>query len=157
MLKPSLVPGPLFGRSVAKQLRRKQWEAHRRSVLEAAANTCAHCGASYASHMICHEVWDYDDQNHIATLSGFDIVCRDCNSVLHFGFSLVLSARKGMDRDERAVAHLMKVNGLTRKQATKLIDDAFGEWIDRSKHKTWAVQIAPELVSKYPVLDSLTL
>jgi hypothetical protein len=107
--------------------------------------------------MVCHEVWAYDDQNHIATLTAFEIVCRDCDSVLHFGKSLLISERKGIDRDERAILHLMKVNGIRKRQANELIMAAFDKWLERSDHKTWAVQIAPELTSTYPILDGLTL
>lgn len=161
MLAPTLIPRPLYGRSVYNELRntkrRKQWEALRRTVLEAAANTCAHCGAIYESHMVCNELWAYDDQNHIATLTAFEVVCRDCDSVLHYGKSMLISEAKGIDRDERAILHLMKVNAITNDQAHTLILDALAKWYGRSQHKTWAVQIAQELVSKYPILDGLTV
>lgn len=164
-LMPALVPRPLWGRSVYNELRRtkrrKQWDALRRVELEAAANTCARCSAQYPSHMVCNEIWEYDDEKHIATLKGFEIVCRDCDSVLHFGKSLVIGGKRGdegtADRGDQAVKQLMKVNGITKRQAMKMIDDAFGQWMDRSEHETWAIQIAPELVKKYEVLASLTL
>jgi hypothetical protein len=164
-LTPALVPRPLFGRSVYNELRRtkrrKQWEALRRTVLEAASNTCARCAATYDSRMVCNELWAYDDINHIATLTAFEIVCRDCDSVLHFGKSLLIGSKKGdeamANRADQAIVHLMKVNGITEKQAHNLIDDAFGKWMERSKHKTWAIQIAPELIDKHPALVDLKL
>jgi hypothetical protein len=164
-LTPALIPAPLQGRSVSNELRRtrrrKEWEALRRTVLEAAANTCTHCEAVYESRMVCHEVWAYDDLNCVATLTAFEIVCRDCDSVLHFGKTLLIGGKKGDEVMEQladqAIAQLMKVNGITKRQANKLIDDAFGQWMDRSKHKTWAVKIAPELIEKHPVLGSLAL
>jgi len=111
--------------------------------------------------MVCHEVWAYDDLNHLATLTAFEIVCRDCDSVLHLGKSLLIGGKRGdegtTERGEQAVAQLMKVNGITKKQANKLIDDAFGQWIDRSKHRTWAIQIAPDLIGKHPVLTDIQL
>jgi hypothetical protein len=91
----------LQGRSVYNELnetkRRKEWEALRRTVLEAAVNTCTHCKASYESRMVCHEVWAYDDLNHITTLTGFELVYRTCDSVLHFGKTLLIGSRKGDD------------------------------------------------------------
>jgi hypothetical protein len=107
--------------------------------------------------MVCNEVWAYDDLNHIATLTAFEIVCRDCDSVLHYGKSMLISEQKGIDRDARAIVHLMKVNGISEDQAHTLILDALGEWHERSHRKTWVIQIAPELVSKYPILDGLSL
>lgn len=164
-LTPALVPGPLQGRSVYNALnktkRRKEWEALRRTVLEAAGNSCTHCKASYERRMVCHEVWAYDDLNHIATLITFELVCRDCDSVLHFGKTLLIGGRKGDDAMDdlahQAIAHLMKVNGITKRQAMKMMDDAFGQWMDRSEHETWAIQIAPELIEKHPILADLPL
>ena len=161
MLTPALVPRPLWGRSVYNRLPRKQWESLRRTVLEVAANTCTHCAEQYDSHMVCHEVWTYDDVKHVATLTAFEIVCRDCDSVLHLGKSLLIGAKKhdegSAERGDQAVKQLMKVSGITKRQANTLIDDAFGRWMDRSKHKTWAVKIARELIERHPVLASLTL
>lgn len=55
--------------------------------------------------MVCHEMWDYDDQNEMATLKTFEIVYRDCDSVLHFGKSLII----GGERSDQALKHMMKV------------------------------------------------
>lgn len=112
--------------------------------------------------MVCHEVWAYDDLNHVATLTAFEIVCRDCDSNLHLGKSLLIGERKGGDegtaqRGNQAVAQLMKVNGINKHEALKLIDDAFRIWMNRSKHKTWTVNIAPELIDKHSILAGVTL
>lgn len=159
-LTPTL-PGPLFGRSVYNELRntkrRKEWEALRRSILEAASNTCARCSASYESRMVCNEVWAYDDQKYIATLTALEIVCRDCDSVLHYGKTLLIAEQKGIDRDEQAVSHMMKVNGISGDEARDMILDAMAQWMMRSKRKTWAIQIAPELIEKHPILVGLKL
>jgi hypothetical protein len=164
-LMPAMVPRPLWGRSVYAELRRtkrrKQWDTLRRSELEAAANTCARCTAQYDSHMVCNEIWEYDDKKLIATLKAFEIVCRDCDSVLHFGKSLVIGGKRGdegtAERAEQAIEQLMKVNSISEKQANKLLDDGFGQWIDRSEHENWAIQIAPELFEKYPELTNVKL
>jgi hypothetical protein len=157
-LKPALVPRPLWGRSLYRKLPRKQWQALRRSVLEAAANTCAYCAAVYEKNMVCHEVWAYDDLNHVATLTAFEIGCRDCDSVSHFGHTLVSAGDDALDdRGDHVIAQLMKVNGISEREAHKLLDDAFGKWMDRSKHKTWAIQIAPELIERHPILTDVKL
>ncbi len=157
-LTPALVPAPLWSRSVYRRLPRKQWQALRRTVLEAAANTCTHCAAVYEKNMVCHEVWAYDDLKHVAALTAFEIVCRDCDSVSHFGHSLVSASDDALaDRGDHLIAHLMKVNGISEREAHKLLYDAFGKWMDRSKHKTWAIKIAPELIDKHPALAGLKL
>src|SRR2546423_5553566 len=135
-LTPALVPAPLWGRSVYRRLPRRQWQALRQSVLEAAANTCTHCAAVYEKNMVCHEVWAYDDLKHVATLTAFEIVCRDCDSVSHFEHTLAKAKDEAIaERANHMIAHLMNVNGISEREAHKLIDDAFGKWMDRSKHK----------------------
>jgi hypothetical protein len=159
-LTPALVPMPLWGKSVYNTLPRKQWEALRRTVLEAAANTCGHCDAQYDSGMVCHEAWEYDDRKHLATLTAFVIVCRDCNSVLHLGKSLLIGEKKGrsglVDRGEQAVEHLKKVNGITDQETRKLIKDAFKTHSARSRH-VWEIQIPAHMIEKHPILADLKL
>lgn len=159
-LTPALVPAPLWGRSVYNTLPRKQWELLRQVVLEAAANTCQHCEAQYEKGMICHEVWEYDDQKQVATLTALVIVCRDCNSVLHLGKSLLIGQKKGesglVERGEQAVEHLKKINRITDQEARKLIKDAFKTHSARSR-QAWQIQIASNLVEKHPILAELKL
>jgi hypothetical protein len=164
-LMPAMVPRPLWGRSVYNELRktkrRKHWDALRRVELEAAVNTCARCSAHYDSHMVCNEIWQYDDDKHIATLKAFEIVCRDCDSVLHLGKSLIIGGKKGdegtSERGDQAVKQLMKVNGITKKAAERMVMNAFDQWLARSTHETWTIRIASELIEKYPPLADLTL
>ncbi len=110
--------------------------------------------------MICHEVWDYDDQKNIATLSDFVMVCRDCNGVLHIGKSLLVADRKGsagmVDRGEQAIEHLKKVNGITDQLARELIKNAFKTYSARS-HRSWDIHISPHLIEKHPILMGLKL
>jgi hypothetical protein len=159
-LMPALVPAPLWGKSVCNTLPRKQWESLRRSVLEVAANTCLHCEAQYEKGMICHEVWEYDDLKQVATLTALAIVCRDCNSVLHLGKSLLIGQKKGesglVERGEQAVEHLKKINRITDQEARKLIKDAFKTHSSRSR-QTWEIQIASNLIEEHPILANLKL
>lgn len=77
--------------------------------------------------------------------------------MLHYRKTMLIAEKMGTDRDDQAVAHKMKVNGITEGEARDLILDALGQWIIRSKRKTWAIQIAPELADKHPVLAGLVL
>lgn len=159
-LVPALVPAPLWGRSVHNALTRKKWEALRRTVLANSGNTCRHCDAQYESGMVCHEVWEYDDADHVATLAQLIIVCRDCNSVLHLGKSLLIGQKGGMsgvvDRGEQAVRHLMRVNSISDTEARSLITNAFKTHKARSRHN-WRVEIGARLFEEHPVLRELKL
>lgn len=164
-LRPAPVPHPLWKRSVCNALgvKRKAWRTIRQQVIDDAASTCEYCRAQYDKGMICHEVWDYDDQNHSATLIAFALVCRDCNFVLHPGLALEVGYRQEARatgsiavQGEQAVAHLAKVNGISHAEAMAILTRAFYEHSKRSRH-TWQIGIAVHMVEKYPTLADLKL
>ena len=75
LLKPELVPRSLVGRSEFKALARgKEWIQIKQSVIETAQGICQICGSRRDKGMICHEIWDYDDNEHIAILSKFQLI-----------------------------------------------------------------------------------
>jgi hypothetical protein len=80
---------------------------------------------------------------------------------LHLGKSLLIGGKRGdegtAERGEQAVAQLMKVNAITKRDANKLVMAAFDKWLERSAHQTWAIQIAPELIHQHPILTDLKL
>jgi hypothetical protein len=57
----------------------------------------------------------------------------------------------------QARSQLMKVNNIKRNEADKLIMNAFDKWLERSNRRGWNIQISPELIRKYPVLNDLEL
>jgi hypothetical protein len=70
LLTIEMVPRPLHGRSLAKQLPRWIWHVLSREVREPAESRCQTCSAE-SGRLDCHEVWAYDDERHIARLLGF--------------------------------------------------------------------------------------
>ncbi|MBA3532718.1 MAG: hypothetical protein H0T73_12405 [Ardenticatenales bacterium] len=165
-LKPALVPSPLWYRSVCKVLgsKSKAWRSIRAQVLDAAKEACYHCGAHHAKGMICHEVWDYDDSSHIARLNRFNLVCPDCDAVLHFGFTFVLAFRQEAEgkanviaeQRERVVAQLKQVNSISEAEALAVMEFAGRQHSERSRH-SWQIEIASSLIDAYPLLANLRL
>jgi hypothetical protein len=86
LLQPELVPGPLHRMSVHRRAResgrRNDWDRLRALVLAEASDTCAYCGAVWNSRQVCHEEWEYDDDNGVVTLTGFAVACQLCNFAL---------------------------------------------------------------------------
>jgi hypothetical protein len=78
-----LVPGPLWGTSLYRLVKRSAWERTRKAAREASQNRCAICGAG--GTLTCHETWGYDDTARVATLTGTQAICRMCNFVKHWG------------------------------------------------------------------------
>ena len=98
--------------------------------------------------MVCHEVWDYDDEAGVATLVDFALNCWGCDAATHPGCA-GLTGRK-----EAARAQLEKVNGMSAEEVEALLDAAGEEWARRSQ-VDWTVVVAPELTERYPVLVAL--
>ena len=77
--------------------------------------------------MNCHEIWEYDDKNHIQKLLGFIALCSMCHHVKHIGFAGIL-AREGKLNYEKVVEHFMTVNNCDRRTFEEHRKRAFLIW-----------------------------
>jgi hypothetical protein len=153
VLVPELVPGPLWGRSAFQMLgRRATWTKQiRPDALEQAGNRCTFCGAS-EGRMICHDKWQYDDKQAIATLVGFEIHCVKCDAVTHVGRAMQTGPRREILL--AVLNHLCEVNKCPPKAAEGILSSALDQWTKRNKKK-WTVKVAASLIERYPVLAAL--
>jgi hypothetical protein len=145
-LSPRLVPEPLWRISGTRLLIRSQWKKIRQDALEACAGACSICGA-VRERMVCDEDWTYKD--NVATLEGVQIICPDCNGVIHIGRTM--SAGYG----DVALEHLMRVNAIDVKEARLLISSALATWREQSM-LNWTVAVSPHLLERYPALATLS-
>jgi hypothetical protein len=145
-LRPRLVPEPLWRLSANRRLKRSQWQRIREDALEAAANACSVCGVVRDKGMVGDEEWSYE--SGLALLADIRIVCPDCSAVTHIseadraGFRAV------------ALAHMCRINGISRAEAESVISVEFELWRERSS-VTWTVTVAPNLLDRYPALSAL--
>ena len=124
-----LIPSSLFGVNLRTALPSSEWDRLRREVYAAAGHRCELCGGRGPRHPVeCHERWEYDEEKHVQRLVGLIALCPACHEVKHFGFATVRG------RGEIALAHLMRVNELTREQALAHVAHANEEWARRSAH-----------------------
>lgn len=122
-----LVPQSSWMNNVRAVLTAKQWDALRRVVADRAWNVCEICGDVGPKHPVeCHEIWAYNEKTGIQKLEGMIALCPNCHSVKHFGFARISG------KEERALKHFMKINGLKKKEAEKAITSAFELWAKRS-------------------------
>jgi hypothetical protein len=98
--------------------------------------------------MVCHEVWNYDDTASVAALTGFAMLCTDCNLVHHMGRASQLGLA------DRALAHMAKVNGMTSEEVDTLVGQAYDEWKRRSG-RHWTMTVDQALRPRYPELKAL--
>lgn len=146
-LIPQLVPEPLWGLTAHQLLTSTAWRRIRSDALEHARSCCSVCQTEHEKGLICHELWEYDDDS-VATLVGFAMICRDCNLVHHLGRAGMI----GLGRE--AIARLAAINGTDADETRAIVDWVSAEWRRRSTH-SWRVAVAVELVARYPDLAAL--
>jgi len=108
-LRIELVPAPVHGKSLASLLSPDKWKKIKKSVYSRAKYKCEICGSSgrgqgYHWPVECHEIWFYDDEEHIQKLMDFVALCPRCHMVKHAG----LASLRGTLLV--AKAHFCKVN-----------------------------------------------
>lgn len=150
-LAPLLVPLPLSGKSVQELFgrfgRRSLWRRIRADALAAANHRCEMCREQpneiYGDPLHCHEVWVYDDKKRTATLTQFRMECEKCHLAIHM-----------VGEFEDAVTQICKINGISRREAVDICDQATAEWQKRSK-KTWKIQVTKPILKQYPQLAQI--
>ena len=153
LLVPEMVPGPLWGRSAFRMLgQRVAWTKKiRPDALAEANNSCSFCRTT-EGRMICHDKWQYNDEQAIATLVGFEIHCAMCDAVTHLG----RAAMTGPPEEAllAALNHLCRVNECLPEVAEQIVSNALSQWKNRNKKK-WTVKVQLALVARYPELAAL--
>lgn len=147
-LAPHLVPKPLWEVSAYRRLSRSEWNAVRKDALAAADNRCSICNAD-GQGLTCHEEWEYQEEQAVAEMTGFMIVCRDCSGVIHFGRTMKAGYR------EQALQHMCRVNGISEADAGRAVRTAFDVWKRQSRLPLWTVRVRPQLLERYPALAKL--
>ncbi len=126
-LTVELVPRTSWFSNVRDHVSQSDWDKLRRAIYQKANYLCEVCGGRGEKWPVeCHEIWLYDDKNHEQKLSGLIALCPSCHEVKHIG----LAGVRG--RADIAEAHLIKVNGWTRKQAEEYLEKVKAVWRKRS-------------------------
>lgn len=94
---------------------------------------CGICG-DQAHRLECHELWEYDDEQHVQKLVGFIALCSYCHKVKHMGHTKILAQQGYVDLEE-VFAHFCKVNNCTIAEYRNHEKAAFKQWRERSQYK----------------------
>lgn len=136
ILTIELVPQSSFLNNVRAILTSAQWDQVRKQVYSEAWYVCEICGDVGPKHPVeCHEIWNYDDLNHIQKLEKMVALCPNCHSVKHIGLAEV----KGNFNE--ALSHFMKVNKVSKKKSLIYIENQFKIWEQRSEH-SWKLDVS---------------
>ena len=133
-----LVPRPCWHSNLHTSMPRATWDHLRRLVYTKYNYHCGICQASNVQ-MICHEIWQYDDEQHIQKLAGFIALCPMCNHCKHLGLAGTLAAEGKLDF-EQVIAHFMRVNQCSREDYEAHEKEAWRLFAERSKH-SWTTDL----------------
>jgi hypothetical protein len=130
-LTAELVPSTAWYSSLYRLLPRDVWNNIREGIIAKNSRKCQICGETKGT-MNLHEIWNYDDANHVQKLDGFILLCVMCHHVKHIGLAGILANEGKLDYNEVA-RHFCKVNGCSETEFAKHADDAFRIWEKRSQ------------------------
>lgn len=137
-----LVPSSTWYQNLRNALPLGAWRELRLKVLRDFGHQCGICGA--VDGLECHEVWEYDDADHVQTLKGFIALCPLCHAVKHLGLT-GLRASTGQLDYEKVVQHFMEVNNCDRLTFERHRKEAFEEFQERSRYD-WVLDISASLL-----------
>ena len=140
ILTVELIPSTCHFSNVRTTVKAKDWDKIRFLSYAAADYKCEVCKEigkeqGYKHNLECHEIWNYDDVNHIQKLTGLISLCPRCHMVKHIGRAIAM----GNELDCRR--HLMKVNDWSVEQINEHLFEAFTIHTERSNYE-WALDLS---------------
>jgi hypothetical protein len=135
-LTVELVPRTCWFSNLRSELSKDEWDRLRQPVFERAGRRCDVCGQRGTAHPVeCHEVWEYDDEEHIQHLAGLVALCPACHEAKHIGHASTVG------RAGQARAHLTRVNGWSMDMVELYLESVFEQWSRRSQHE-WSLDLS---------------
>lgn len=139
-LSVELIPSTCHFSNVRTTVTAKEWDKIRFISYEAANNKCEICADTgknqgYRHNVECHEIWEYDDENHSQTLIGLISLCPTCHQVKHIGRAIAIG------KQEVCFQQLGKINQWTPQEVLDHVTASFEQHKERSKHQ-WTLDLS---------------
>jgi 5-methylcytosine-specific restriction endonuclease McrA len=134
-LSIEMIPKTCWFKNLRKSLKQSDWDKIRKEVYAKENMNCHICKAKF-SRLEAHEVWEFDEKNHIQKLVNIIGVCSDCHNVIHFGLSQI------QGRAEKAIDQFMKVNKCDIFEFDKHAKKAKSDYDRRSKINDWKLDVS---------------
>ena len=130
------VPSTTWYENLRHTIPAKQWDTIRKLIYKKANYRCEICGGKGERHPVeAHELWTYDDENHVQTLVGLIALCPPCHRVKHIVRTI------GIGNHQEAIEHLMVVNDWAEIEiAEKYVAESLRLFDRRSTYK-WTVNM----------------
>jgi predicted HNH restriction endonuclease len=150
-----LLPESSWNKNVRNMMGRDEWDKLRKKVYKLYKNKCGICGfkslrlvepMTRRGKLHCHEIWEFDDEKHTQTLTGFIALCELCHAIKHIGFAKIRADRGELSWD-KLVGHYCKVNKCSRKDFKKDHKKAIELFKKRSRYD-WEVRLSEVSLSK---------
>ena len=132
-LEIDLVPQTTWWANVRKLVSKEDWDSIRKKAYADSNHNCAICGKNDRLH--AHELWHYDDKDHVQKLEKIVALCENCHMIKHAGFSMHTADGKQKFDTEKLIQHFCEVNDCTKKDFLEHEKEAFKIWRERSTHK----------------------
>ena len=136
-LKIELIPSSSWQSNLRGILKPSMWNAIRNNVYLKNNSKCVIC--SRIGRLHAHEVWEFDDVNHIQKLEDIIPVCYLCHMVKHIGFSSLNQKATGIET-EKLIKHFMNVNKCDRKTYQSHLRQAMEKFYERSRFE-WQLDL----------------
>lgn len=135
-----LIPKTCHYSNVRTTVKTSEWDKIRYLTYEAANHRCEICGDTGKNQgkrhdVECHEIWEYDDENHIQKLIGLIALCPFCHMTKHIGRAIATGQEK------ICYGQMAKVNKWTPNQIQEHIVESFNLHKQRSEHE-WDLDIS---------------
>jgi hypothetical protein len=134
-LTAEMVPPSTWWENLRRYLYSGIWDALRKSTYAKYDHCCGICNAKGKLH--CHEIWKYDDINHIQKLIGLIALCENCHQLKHL-YHTSLKVREGKINLDKLIDHFTKVNNCSIDDFREYEREVWTEFDERSKYE-WIV------------------
>lgn len=131
-LTAELVPKTAWNKSLFQLLPRTVWNGIREGHISTNGEKCQICGESEGI-MNLHEIWNYDDVNHVQKLDGLILLCTMCHHIKHIGLALNLIKQGKLD-DDKLTTHFCRINSCSEKEFLEHVKDSLRIWRERSQY-----------------------
>jgi hypothetical protein len=135
-----LIPKTCHYSNVRTTVKPSEWDKLRFLTYDAANNKCEICGETgkkqgYKHEVECHEIWEYDDENHVQKLTGLIALCPFCHLTKHIGRAIATG------REKICYVQMSKVNKWTQEEIKQHILESFETHKQRSEHE-WGLDLS---------------
>lgn len=135
-LTVELVPSTCWWSNLRSNMPADEWAKCKQFVRLRSGDRCELCGGRGPRWPVeCHEVWGYDDVNHVQSLLGLLALCPACHEVKHIGRA------ETVGNLGRAKARLGVANGWSAADVDTYLEVVWETWHRRSQHE-WTLDVS---------------